>query len=234
MIFSEESNPDQQPEKTKKKGRYDADRVNVIYKKGSEKVVCEGNAYFKNEDGKEVYADRIVIMGENYDYASMEGNVTIIDSEEETEIGGVTAEYNKKKDYFLVKDNAYFIDLGEELLVKGSYIENYDKEKVAIVQGNVRIYKKDIFALGEIVKYSEIDKIIEISGFPVIYKEGNEYRAKKIKLNTETEDIVLEGNVSGEFIAEDEEDEKKTESTNNNNNVSTDDTETESINNNNN
>jgi len=38
---------------------------------------------------------------------------------------------------------------------------------------------------------------LELTGSPSAYKDGDEYRATRILVNTETEDIHLEGEVSG-------------------------------------
>ena len=68
--------------------------------------------------------------------------------------------------------------------------------------GNVRIFKKDIFSKGAFVKYSKRDKLMEISGFPEIDNQGSKYSAKKIIIDVDKNTFLLEGGLEATILNE--------------------------------
>src|SRR4030042_787737 len=142
------------------------------YKKvNNQKIfIAEGNAHIIIDDN-EVYCNEIEIYltnNENVEKAIFKKNIVIFQEKDKIHIGGEFAEYYKNDKNFIIHENAFYIDVEEEVAVFGDSIYNYDKEEIAIIQGNVRIFKKDIFSKGAFVKYSKRDKLMEISGFPTI------------------------------------------------------------------
>jgi len=77
------------------------------------------------------------------------------------------------------------------------------------VQGNARIYQKDIYAKGASVKYTRKDKLMEISGFPTVENQGSTYNAKKIIVNVEANTFYLEGGIDAIILNEEKEEDKK-------------------------
>jgi lipopolysaccharide export system protein LptA len=61
----------------------------------------------------------------------------------------------------------------------------------------VRILKDKLACRAEYALYRRKDNELELTGSPSANKEGDEYKATRILVNTETEDIRLEGEVSG-------------------------------------
>jgi lipopolysaccharide assembly outer membrane protein LptD (OstA) len=128
--------------------------------------------------------------------------IRIFQKKDEIQIGGEYAEYYKKDKNFIIRENTFYIDVKEEVAVFGDSILNYDKEKVAIVQGNVRIYQKEIFAKGAFVKYTRNDKQMEISGFPTIENQGSIYNSKKIIVDVKNNTFLLEGGLDAQILNE--------------------------------
>ena len=83
------------------------------------------------------------------------------------------------------------------MVIKGDYIENDDQRKIAIVQINVRILKENLSCRAEFARYDRAAKTLELTGSPMVRREGDEYRASTILVDLDTEDIVLDGAVSG-------------------------------------
>lgn len=181
------------------------------YKKiNNQKVfVAQGNAHIIIDDN-EVYCDEIEIYltdDENVEKTIFKKNIIIFQENDQIQIGGEYAEYYKKEKQFIIRENAFYIDVEEEVAVFGDSIYNYEKEDVAIIQGNVRIYQKDIISKGAFVKYTKKDKLMEISGFPTIDNQGSEYNAKKIIIDIENNTFSLEGGVDAKILNEVVEDE---------------------------
>jgi|GEM_PF-1230128 len=188
---------------------------NGYYKKVNNKkiFIAIGNAHI-NIDNNDVYCDEIEIYlteNENVEKTIFKRHIIIFQEKEKVQIGGEYAEYLKKEKQFIIRENAFYIDVEEEVAVFGDSIYNYEKEEVAIIQGNVRIYQKDIFSKGAFVKYSRRDKLMEISGFPVVENQGSEYSAKKIIIDVDNNTFLLEGGLEATILNETNEEEEKNE-----------------------
>lgn len=185
---------------------------NGYYKKvNNQKVfIAEGNAHIFIDDN-EIYCNEMEIYltkDENVEKAIFKKNIIIFQDKDKIHIGGEFAEYYKKEKNFIIYENAFYIDVNEEVAVFGDSIYNYDKENIAIIQGNVRIFQKEIFAKGAFVKYTRNDKLMEISGFPSIENQGSEYSAKKIVIDVENNTFLLEGGLEATILNESGEEEK--------------------------
>ena len=179
---------------------------NGYYKKvKNQKVfIAEGNAHIFIDDN-EIYCNEMEIFltkDENVEKAIFRKNIMIFQDKDKIHIGGEFAEYYKKEKNFVIYENAFYIDVNEEVAVFGDSIYNYDKEDIAVIQGNVRIFQKEIFAKGAFVKYTKNDKLMEISGFPSIENQGSEYSAKKIVIDVENNSFLLEGGLEATILNE--------------------------------
>ncbi len=186
---------------------------NGYYKKlNNQKIfMAQGNAHILI-DQNDVYCDEIEIYLTNEDKvekAIFKKKIIIFQEKDKIQIGGEYAEYKKSEKQFIIRENAFYIDVNEEVAVFGDSIYNYEKEEVAIIQGNVRIYQKEIYSKGAFVKYSRKDKLMEISGFPIVENQGSEYSAKKIIIDVENNTFILEGGLEATILNETVEEEKK-------------------------
>ena len=109
------------------------------------------------------------------------------------------------------------IDQKNEIVAKGSYFKNLGKENITIIQIGVRILQasedESMTCRSEYAKYNRDNNSLELSGMPVVFWQDDEYRATKITINLDTDDITLTGKVSGSIRSEEEEevgDEEKT------------------------
>lgn len=187
---------------------------NGFYKEiNNQKVfIAEGNAHILI-DQNEVFCNTIEIYlnkNDNVEKAIFKKNIIIFQEKDRIQIGGEYAEYFKKEKQFIIRENAFYIDVKEEVAVFGDSIYNYEKEETAIIQGNIRMYQKDIYSKGAFVKYTRKDKIMEISGFPTVENQGSTYSAKKIIIDVDTNTFLLEGGLEATILNEevDKKDEK--------------------------
>jgi lipopolysaccharide export system protein LptA len=183
------------------------------YKKiNNQKVfIAQGNARI-NIDNNEVFCEEIEIYltkDDNVDKAIFKKKIIIFQEKEKIQIGGEYAEYMKTEKQFVIQENAFYIDINEEVAIFGDSIYNYEKEEIAIIQGNVRIFQKDIYSTGAFVKYTKKDKKMEISGFPSIENQGSTYNAKKIIIDVQNNTFLLEGGLEATILNETLDDKEK-------------------------
>ncbi len=185
-----------------------AQNMSTFLAKGKERTMLRGNAVIVSDTTK-ITADEIELYGEDFQYALCRKNITVEDKEKGIFLVCEDLFYDRKKKISQVKGNASMEDMKNEVVVKGGFLENRDEEEITIVQIGVRILKKNMACRSEFARYYRKDKILELSGMPVVVWKGDEYRAAKITINIDTDEIKLEGDVKGSVVSKEEKEKTK-------------------------
>ena len=195
---------------------FSSDRTSISLAEGNEQTNLDGNAKINSED-TEINADSIELYGDDFRFAICTGNVLVIDREQGIRINTENLFYDRKKEIMTINGYAEMIDQKNEIVAKGSYFKNLGKENITIIQIGVRILQasedESMTCRSEYAKYNRDNNSLELSGMPVVFWQDDEYRATKITINLDTDDITLTGKVSGSIRSEEEEevgDEEKT------------------------
>lgn len=181
--------------------RFSGDRMATSLARGKERTLLRGNAEIRT-DNTHISAEEIEIFGKDFQFAECRGKVTARDSEKDILITSDRLYYNRFSKTILAEGNAYMEDRKNEIIVRGHRIEHRDKEDITFIQIGVRIVKKDLAARAEFAKYDRGSDLLELSGMPVVFWKKDEYRASRIVMNLETEEITLLGDVTGTIISE--------------------------------
>jgi len=180
---------------------YSGDSVRATLAKGAERAVLTGHATVRSDDVL-ISADEIQLLGENFTVAIANGAVHVVDAKRGIDLRAGDLWYDRKAKIARIRGSAEMVDLKNEIVVKGGFLEDRDEEALAIVQIGVRIFRKDLVCRAEFAKYWRDKKILELTGMPWVSRKGDEYRAAKITVNLDTEEIVLEGGVQGTAAVE--------------------------------
>ncbi len=204
--FSQEAEPE--PAETEKDTfSFSADRTEAILAKGKEHTVLQGNAVIIT-DNREIHADKIDIYGEDFVLAVCSGNITVLDQENDTTLVCQNLEYNRETELIIVDGYSEMEDRKNELITKSGFIEDKSKEEFTILQIGVRILKisdgETMSCRSEYAGYDRKENILELTGMPRVYWKGDKYEASRIIINLDTDEIKLEGNVSGSITSEEE------------------------------
>jgi lipopolysaccharide export system protein LptA len=182
---------------------YSGDSVRATLAKGSERAVLTGHAKVRSDDVL-ITADEIELLGEDFTVAIASGSVHVADAKRGIDLTASNLWYDRTAKIARIRGNAEMADLENEIVVKGGFLEDRDKEGLTIVQIGVRIFRKDMVCRSEFAKYWRDKKILELTGMPWVSRKDDEYRATKITIDLDTEEIVLEGNVQGTAAVEEE------------------------------
>lgn len=185
--------------------RFSGERTSVTLAEGRERTVLTGNAEIISDD-TQIRADRIEIYGRNFRYAVAEGNVRVVDSKRQIYMSASRLFFDRDADQFRAEGNVIMEDRENELVVRGRFLENRNEEELTIVQSGVRILGDDLTARGEYARYKRDTNTLEISGLPVVFRKGDEYRATRISVDLDRDEIVLQGEVRGRITTDDDED----------------------------
>ena len=189
---------------------FSSDRTSISLAEGSEYTSLKGNAQISSEDTI-INADSIELYGDDFRFARCSGNVLVIDSRQGIRINTENLYFDRKKEIMTINGYAEMIDQKNEIVVKGSYFENHGKEDITIIQIGVRILKasedESMTCRSEYAMYNRDKEILELSGMPVVFWKDDEYRATRITINLDNDEINLSGEVSGTIRSEEETDE---------------------------
>ena len=180
---------------------YSGDSVRATLAKGSERAVLTGHATVRSDDVL-ISADEIQLLGKNFPVALATGRVHVVDAKRGIDLTASDLWYDRTAKIARIRGNAEMADRQNEIVVKGGFLEDRDTEGLTIIQIGVRIFHKDLVCRAEFAKYWRDKKLLELTGMPWVSRKGDEYRAAKITINLDTEEIVLEGSVKGTAAVE--------------------------------
>ena len=176
-----------------------SDNTTMTTAEGSQHALLSGHARVESADLR-ITADQIELFGKDFIYAQCHGNVHVVDTKRGIDLTSQDLFYDRDKKIARVKGNAVMADLKNEMTVKGGFIEDRDTQQITIIQIGVRIFKKDIVCRAEFARYLRDKKILELSGMPWVSKGSDVYQASRITINLDTEEISLEGEVTGSIV----------------------------------
>ncbi|MDR0312275.1 MAG: hypothetical protein LBI14_01620 [Treponema sp.] len=163
---------------------------------GREIIILTGNAEVRS-DNLLLRADRIEIQGEDNQFIDCIGNVQGFDEEKEIYFQTDRLRYDRVLKIARLEGNSTLEDRKNEITVMGRFIEYDDQNETAVFQIAVRLFKDNLICRSEYAVYRRNEKILTLSGFPVVYKNDDEFRADRIRVDLETDDVIMEGSVSG-------------------------------------
>jgi len=166
---------------------------------GSETTILIGNAEVRS-DNLLLRADRIEIQGKDNQFIVCTGNVW--GHEEDKDILFLTDKlrYDRKLKIARLEGNSSLEDKENEIVTRARFLEYDDKREIAVFQINVRLFKDDMVCRSEYAIYHRKEKLLDLSGFPVVFKKDDEFRADKIRVDLDTDDVIMEGTVSGTIM----------------------------------
>lgn len=185
---------------------FSGDRTEVVLAEGRERTLLEGNARVVSNDIT-LDAGEIELSGTDFRYAALRENVTVTDTARDLVITAAELSFDRETENSRARGEVIITDNGNDLLLKGGFLETRDGGDLLFVQVAVRVLRDDLTARAQFLRYRRDDEVLELSGFPVVFWKGDEYRASRIVLNLETEEIELQGRVEGEIVVEEEDEE---------------------------
>lgn len=171
-------------------------------------TVLEGNASVK-AGSMEISGDLIEMNGKNSRFIVATGNVSGTDENEGYFFTANKLKYDRELEYAVLEGSAVMEDVKNNVTAKGGIITYDKKNETAVMQINVRILKEEIACRASFAVYSRARDLLELTGAPTVVKGNDSFNASKITVDLKTEDIVLEGYVSGSVTEEQTQEESK-------------------------
>jgi lipopolysaccharide export system protein LptA len=163
---------------------------------GRETTILTGNAEVRS-DNLLLRAQRIEIQGDDNQFIDCSGGVWGMEEEKEILFYTDRLRYDRNLKIVRLEGNSSLEDRKNEIVTRGRFIEYDDKNEIAVFQISVRLFKDDMVCRSEYATYHRQEKKLDLSGFPVVYKKDDEFRADRIRVDLDTDDVTMEGAVSG-------------------------------------
>ena len=195
---------------------FKADKVTASVAENKKSTNLIGNAEVK-VNSLTISADRIEISGKDYRYVNATGSVKGEDDEKGYSFKADLINFDRKTDTVTMFGKLELKDTKNDVSINAENIEYKKKQEIIIMRFSVNIINKDINCTSMFALYNRKESKVELTGSPVVKKGKDEFRAGKISVNLDTEDITLDGRVRGSVEQGKDEKEDDKESENNKN-----------------
>jgi len=176
--------------------RFQADTMIGSKATGKETVLLSGNAKVWSED-LILQADKIEISGKDNRYIQCNGSVVGIDEKKGFRFTTSSLFYDRdQKNAQLIGDST-LEDKENKVVARSRLLEYNDESGTVLLQINVRIFKDKLVCRSDYALYRRKEKLLELRGSPVVYKEGDEFSSERMRIDLNTDDVVMEGQVKG-------------------------------------
>jgi lipopolysaccharide export system protein LptA len=142
-------------------------------------------------------ADRIEIQGKDNEFIECSGSVWGREEEKDIIFQSERLRYDRKLKIARLEGSSTLEDRKNNIVAKGRFIEYDDQGEVGVFQIGVRLFKDNMVCRAEYAVYRRVEKLLDLSGFPVVFKKDDEFRADRIRVDLDTDDVTMEGVVSG-------------------------------------
>ncbi len=163
-------------------------------------VFLSGNAWIETGSAR-IEAEEITISGENYRFAVCSGSVFILDTDQDITLRTSLLEYDRFTSTAVSRGWTEMEDRSNALIARGGYLENSGETGITLIQIAARILKDtdegEMLCRTDSARYDSKAQILELTGNSVVYWNQDVYRASKIIIDLDTNEITLEGNVTG-------------------------------------
>ena len=178
---------------------FSADMMSGSKALGREITILIGNAEVRS-DNILLRADRIEIHGDNNQFIDCIGNVWGHEEEKDILFYTDRLRYDRRLKIARLEGNSTLEDRQNEIMARGRFIEYDDENEITVFQISVRLFKNDMVCRSEYAIYHRREKILDLSGFPIVYKKDDEFHADRIRVDLDTDDVNMEGSVSGTIM----------------------------------
>ncbi len=186
---------------------FSADKMQGSGGKERNSTSLTGNAKV-SVDSLSIYGERIELYGKDYRYIKASGNVTGEDTEKGFTFSAASLSYDRETEVAEFMGQAKVEDTKNKVETAAERIEYNQKNEMILLQMDVKLKSKDITCDSLFAVYNRNTSMLELTGKPTVKKGKDEFKAARISVNIDTEDIKLEGKVSGSVTEEKENTEK--------------------------
>lgn len=176
--------------------KFSADSMTGTAGSKSDTTVLTGNAFVQTST-MEIRSDKIELSGKDYRYIIAEGTVSGKNTESQLDFTCGKMKYDRTTKIAVLEDSVHLIDLANDVTADAQLIEYNQESETAVMQINITLKQKNNTCTSAFAVYRKKAQVLEMSGNPKIVQGEDAFRAQEITLNLDTQEIILDGRVSG-------------------------------------
>jgi len=181
--------------------QFRGDRLSSTFTAGQERTNLKGHARIVSGN-LEIEADEIELWGKAFRFASCQGSVIVKDTKKNLLLKADKMEYDRTLKTSRFTGLCQIEDADHGVTVRAGLFDYDEATEKVVIQSGVRIFKGDLVCRSEFAVYDRGSDSLELSGLPTVHKKKDLYQAGTIRVNLKTEDVLLEGRVSGTITPE--------------------------------
>jgi len=182
---------------------FSAETMSAELAEGRERTILSGGARLSTDD-IQISAESMELYGEDLIFALCTGSVRVVHPEDQWELTAERLFFNRRDDIIRIHGSAVMEDRKNEIVIKGGFIEIRNKDNIIIIQIGVRILKEDLICRSQMAMYYREEDRLELAGMPFVLWKDDEYRATKIFVDLEKDEVQMEGDVQADVSYEEE------------------------------
>jgi lipopolysaccharide export system protein LptA len=180
---------------------FQGDRLTSTFTTGQERTSLAGHARIVSGD-LTIEADAIELSGKAFRFASCVGSVVVHDTKKGILLKSDTMEYDRTLKTSRFQGLCQMDDADHGVTVRAGLFDYDENTEKTVIQTGVRIFKGDLICRSEYAVYDRKADALELTGLPTVNKKRDVYKAGTIRVNLKTEDVLLDGRVSGTITPE--------------------------------
>jgi len=174
----------------------------VSLQDGNRTVELTGGAK-ASTDTISIAADRIFLYGEDYRYTDCTGNINVHETEHNLDIKSTSLFYDRQEENLLSNGWIEIDDTENEAQLSGSWFEYNINERIMVLQMKASIQKVTergmLACKADSIEYNANKQTLELRGNAVVTWGSDSYKASYIIVDIDTEEVILQGSISGEI-----------------------------------
>ena len=176
--------------------QFQGDQLSSNFTAGQERTTLTGHARIVSGD-LTISADTIELWGKSFRFASCQGNVLVKDGKKNLVLKAGSMEYDRSLKTSRLEGICQMDDADHGVTVRAGLFDYDEVTEKIVIQSGVRIFKGDLVCRSEYGVYDRKADTLELTGLPTVNKKRDVYQAGSIRVNLKTEDVFLDGRVSG-------------------------------------
>ena len=181
---------------------FTADYMHGSASETNNKTILERNAHITT-DSFIINANAIELEDKNYRYVTATGSVFGKSRKSNLDFTCDKLFFDRETNLVYFEGNVSVKDAANNVDAHSQMMEYDLNTETAVLQVNVTLNQNESRGSGSLAVYKTKEKTVDLTGNPKIVRGSDIFKAQKITLNVETEEIILDGKVIGNVTSED-------------------------------
>jgi len=167
---------------------------------GNQTITLGGGAQITS-GSVQLYADQIILSGNNFRYVACTKSVRLVDAERGIKVLAQNLFFDRDEQMILIDGFVELDDSVNEVHATAFMLQFSLQEGEVLLQVDVRLFKHTesgaMACTADVMRFDRTNQDLELKGKATIDWAGDRYEAERITVDLETEEIAMDGSIKG-------------------------------------